>query len=304
MYDWNHLRSFLELARGGSAAAAARALRVNQSTIQRHVAALEKELGRALVERSAHGYRLTEHGKSMLRHAETVEKAAYALQRQAELLDNAPSGHVRVTTLVTIGERIMRAGFLDRFRARHPGITVEMMMCQRVMDLSKGEADVAIRGGGPGGDDALLGRRIASLPWAIYASRAFVERCGRPNRPAEISRFRIVELTDELEHLPAVRWMKSHSQGASIAARCGNVPSVQLAIRSGAGIAPLPAVYAQEYNDLVCLFEPTPEFSYPMYLFTHKALRSVPRIKMFYEFCVRELKPVLFTGAIPRASLY
>jgi DNA-binding transcriptional LysR family regulator len=303
MYDWNHLRSFLELARGGSAAAAAKALRINQSTVQRHVAALERELGRALIERTAQGYQLTAHGERLRQSAEAVENAAYGFQRQAELLDGAPAGHVRVTSLVTIGERMIRAGFLDRFQATYPGITVEMTMGQRVLDLSRGEADVAIRGGGPGGDEALVGRRIADFPWAIYASRAFVERHGRPNSPAQIPRFSIVELTDELERLPAVRWMKSHSQGAPIAARCGNVPSVQLAVSSGAGIAPLPAVYAAEHSDLVCVFEPIPEFYYPMYLFTHRALRGVPRIKLFYDFCVRELKPVLFTGAMRAAAV-
>ena len=69
MYDWNHLRSFLELARGGSAAAAAKALRLNQSTVQRHVAALERELGRVLIERTAQGYQLTAHGESLRQYA-------------------------------------------------------------------------------------------------------------------------------------------------------------------------------------------------------------------------------------------
>jgi DNA-binding transcriptional LysR family regulator len=175
-----------------------------------------------------------------------------------------------------------------------------MVMGQRALDLCKGEADIAIRGGGPG-SETLVGRKIADLPWGIYASRAFVERHGRPKSAADIQRFSIVELIDELEKLPAAHWMSAHAPTAQVAARCGNVPSAHLAVRAGAGLAPLPVVYASEDKDLVCVVGPIPELDYPVYLLTHKALRSVPRIKLFYDFCVRELNPVLLTGMM-RAS--
>ena len=126
-------------------------------------------------------------------------------------------------------------------------------MEQRALDLSKGEADIAIRGGTLDGDPALVGRKIAEVPWGIYASRSFVERHGRPSAPADIDSFSIVELVDEIEALPAARWMKTHAPTARVAARCSNIPSVHLAIKSGAGIAPLPAVYAAADEELVCV---------------------------------------------------
>jgi DNA-binding transcriptional LysR family regulator len=178
---------------------------------------------------------------------------------------DASAGHEDLDIHVTVGQRIINSGFLDRFHSRHPGIAVELIMEQRALDLSRAEADIAIRGGGAD-DGSLVGRKIADLPWAIFASAAFVDRHGRPNSPAELARFSVVEFTDDLASLPAARWMKSHAPDARITARCSNVPSVHLAIKSGAGLAPLPAVYASADSELVNLIGPIPELDYPIFL--------------------------------------
>jgi DNA-binding transcriptional LysR family regulator len=97
----------------------------------------------------------------------------------------------------------------------------------------------------------LVCRKIAEVPWGIYASRAFVAQYGSPAAPSDIKRFPIVALVDELEEVPAVRWMRSQAGQATIAARCANIPSAHLAVKSGAGLAPLPTVYAATDTDLV-----------------------------------------------------
>jgi DNA-binding transcriptional LysR family regulator len=295
--NWDDLRHFLAVAREGSTGAAAKALRVNQSTVQRRLLALEKALGCALVERHATGYRLTEHGQILLASVTNVEFAVDALQRRVASFDNKDVGSVRVTCLVTVGQRIVKSGLLDAFHARHPGMIVELLMEQRMLDLSKGEADIAIRGGAPG-PGALVGRKIAELPWGIYASRAFIKRYGRPAEPRDTERFPVVELIDELKNLPAFRWMSLHASQARIAARCANIPSVHLAVKSGAGLAPLPAVYAAADADLVSVFGTIPEMNYPMFLVSHKDVRKRPRVNAFFEFCARELKPVLLDGTM------
>ena len=116
----------------------------------------------------------------------------------------------------------------------------------------------------------------------------------------DIDGFSIVELADEIEALPAARWMKTHAPTARVAARCSNVPSVHLAIKSGAGIAPLPAVYAAADEELVCVLGPLPELSYPMFLLAHRDLRKIPRVNAVFEFCLAELKPVLKRGEMKK----
>jgi DNA-binding transcriptional LysR family regulator len=295
--NWNDLRHFLAVARGGSMGTAAKALGVNQSTAQRRLQALEKALGCVLVERHSSGYRLTSHGQLLLEAVTGVESAVDAVQRRVASLDTTDTGPVRVTCLVTVGQRIVESGFLDAFHARHPGMLVELLMEQRMFDLSKGEADIAIRGGTLG-SGALVGRKIAEVPWGIYASRAFVQKHGSPSDPKDIERFPVIELIDELEKLPAVRWLKSQAPQARIAARCANVPSAHLAVKSGAGLAPLPVVYAGKDADLVNLLGSIPELNYPMFLVTHQDVRASPRVDAFFEFCLHELRPVLLRGAM------
>ncbi len=295
VFDWNDLRHFLAIARAGSMSAAGKALGVNQSTVQRRVAALEKSVGHPLVERHPDGYRLTEQGNLLLAEAQQVEESIGAMQRRIRALDGVEAGHVKLTTLVTVGQRIIRSGFIDRFHALHPTITIEVEMGQRLADLVRGEADVAIRGGATG-SEALVGMKIVDLPWAVYASRAFVERHGRPAGVADLPRFPVFELVDELGGVEPVRRFRNWSAGANIAARCGNVPSAVLAVKAGAGLSVLPAVHASEDQDLVCVLAPLKELDYPMYLLAHKDLRRLPRMSLFFEFCRRELKSVLLTG--------
>jgi DNA-binding transcriptional LysR family regulator len=292
MLNWNDLRYFLAVARGGSMSAAAKSLKVNQSTIQRRLSALEQTLECGLLERETAGYQLTPAGKQLLPYAKKVEAQVMAFQRAAASLDRQIAGELRVTCFVTIGHRIMKSGMLERFEAAHPGLAVELIMGQRALDLAAGEADIAIRGGGPGGG-ALIGRKIADLPWAIFASRDFVAKHGKPPDPVSIQSFPIIDLIDEIEDLPAARWLRHYGQHAKVVARCGNVPSAHLAAKSGAGLAALPAIHARGDDDLVCVLGPFAELNYPIYLYAHRAMRKVPRVDTFFRFCLRELKPIL-----------
>ncbi len=295
MINWNDLRHFLAIAREGSIGAAATSLKVNQSTTQRRLLALEKGLGCVLVERHGTSYRLTSQGQILIASVTNVEAAVDAVQRKVASFDNKDLGTLKVTCLVTVGQRIVKSGLLDAFHARHPGTRVELLMEQRILDLSKGEADIAIRGGKPG-SGALVCRKIAEVPWGIYASRAFVAQHGSPAAPSDIKRFPIVALVDELEEVPAVRWMRSHAGQATIAARCANIPSAHLAVKSGAGLAPLPTVYAATDTDLVNLLGALPNLNYPMFLVTHKDIRKRPGVNAFFDFCGQELKSVLLRG--------
>jgi DNA-binding transcriptional LysR family regulator len=302
MLNWNDLRYFLAIARNGSIGTAAKALGVNESTVQRRLRALEAGLDCSLAERKSGGYQLTTQGQRLLEHARQVEASVGTLQRQVATFEPGITGHVRLTSPVTVGQRIIKSGFLDRFHLDHPGITVELIMEQRPLDLSKGEADIAIRGGGPG-NSALVGKKIAEVPWGIYASHSFVERYGQPSTPVEIENFSVVELVDEIADLPATRWMKLNAPKARSAARCSNIPGVHLAIKAGAGIAPLPAVYAAADKDLVCVLGPVPELNYPMFLLSHKDLRTAPRVSAVFEFCLRELKSVLLRGEMRKRPI-
>jgi DNA-binding transcriptional LysR family regulator len=297
MFDWNDLRYFLAVAREGSTLAAAKALRVNQSTVHRHLATLEKDLGCKLVEHHPTGYRLTELGRQLQVHAERIEEGAAALQRHIASCDKGMVGRIRMTCSTAVGHRLMKSGLLDTFNKRYPQLKVELVMTERLLDLSRGEADIALRGGEPT-DESLVGKKIADVAWGIYATRSYVARHGSPKSPEELNDHRVIGFVDGIADHKAARWLRSKAPRATVCGESGNIPSVLLAVKSGAGLAPLPAPLADSDGELVCVLGPNPELSYPMYLLTHRDLRKVPRVSAFFDFCLSELRPVL-TGAAP-----
>ena len=185
MFDWNDLKYFLAVARNGSSLAAAKALKTSQSTVHRRLKELERRLGHSLIKRHPTGYRLTELGNAMLVHARNLAAS-----------DQNPTGTVRVTCPEMFGYRLMRSDLLDKLAAQFPGLSVEFVMSDQVLNLSKGEADIAIRLP-PFADDALVRRRIVDQPWAIYATHAYAERHGT----AELRVLRISTITASLRSM-------------------------------------------------------------------------------------------------------
>src|SRR5689334_19236066 len=115
MFDWNDLRHFLAVARHGSTIQAAKALGINQSTVQRRITAFERQLGRPLFQRRPDGYRLTSLGEELRPIAERVEADVTDFARHVASSDRELTGTVRVTCPETAGYRIMRSPVLEAF---------------------------------------------------------------------------------------------------------------------------------------------------------------------------------------------
>lgn len=289
MLDWNDLRHFLAVARHGSTIAAAKALGVNQSTVHRRLCELERQLGRRLVERHPSGYRLTAVGEELRPLAERVETAVQDLQRRAASSDADLVGTVRVTCPETVGYRMMKTPLLDAFRTRYPGLRIELLMVDRVLDLAKGEADVAFRTA-PAQDNALVSRKLADVPWAMFASRSYVDRHGQPDRPEDVNQHQVIGFGGRIVEHPAARWLRSVAPKARVAAICTTTPALVLAVKSGAGLAPLPVVAVEHEQDLVRLLGSVPVLTLHFYLVFHRDMRRTPRVRAFCDFVTEEIK--------------
>jgi len=289
MFAWDDLRHFLAVARHGSTIQAAKALGMNQSTVQRRIAALERKLGQRLFERRPEGYRLTRLGEELRPIAERVEMDVADFTRRSASSDVELVGTIRVTCPETAGYRIMKSPILEAFHARYPRLRVEMVMVDRVLDLAKGEADIAFRTSDPK-DEALVARKVAEVPWAVFASRAYIDRRGVPKTFDEIGSHDVVQFDGPIAEHPGARWLKRVAPHARIAARCTSTPALVLAVKSGAGISPLPVIAVEGEPEVIRLFDSIPELRLPFYLLIHRDMQRTPRVRAFCDFVAREMK--------------
>ena len=294
MFDWNDLRYFLAVARHGSTIAAGKALGLSQSTVHRRLGELERRIGRQLVTRHASGYKLTEFGEALLPYADRVNAAIVDVERRVSDTTRDLTGVVRVTCPEPIVYRMTQSKLIDRFHARHPGLRVEFVTSDRYLDLSKGEVDVAFRSGDT--DDELVGRKIADSIWAVYASRDYVERHGKPERIEDLPRHPLVGFDDTLAGHRAAKWMRDVAPGATVAARNNSVLGLVYAVKSGVGIGALPIALGDAEPDLVRVLGPIAELSRSWRLLAHPDVRRTPRVAAFFDFIIEEreaLKPIL-----------
>lgn len=283
------------MARHGSTVAAARALETNQSTVQRRLTALERRIGKPLATRSPAGYRLTELGRELVAHAEGVEQAVLAFEQQLQSATRGASGVLRIACPEPIVYRISQSALLERFKAKHPDLRVEFVMSDKYVDLSKGEADVALRSGDT--DDAeLVGRKIADSLWAVYASEDYIARHGRPQRVEALESHPLVGLDESMGKHRATTWLARVAPNARIVARNNSVLGLVYAVKAGIGVAPLPTAVGDNEPGLVRVLGPIPELARIWRLLAHPDVRRTPRVSAFFDFIdgeIEALKPIL-----------
>ncbi|HET9754672.1 MAG TPA: LysR family transcriptional regulator, partial [Myxococcales bacterium] len=143
MPDWGDLRFFLEVARNGTLAAAARKLGVDNTTVGRRLAALERDLGARLFTRTPDGLALSAAGEAMRAAGVEMEQALLRAEQRALGADRKLSGLVRVATTELLGEVIVLPA-LRALHERHPQIRVELLTGSGQLDIARREADVAL----------------------------------------------------------------------------------------------------------------------------------------------------------------
>jgi len=302
MFDWDDLRYFLAVARHGSTLAAAKALKVNQSTVHRRLDELERRLGRQLVVRQPTGYKLTELGQDLLTYAERVEETVHSFERRLAASDTSLAGSVKLTCPVAIGVRLLHSPFIKKFGERYPNLRVEFVINDKLLDLAKGEADIAIRATAPF-DDALFGRKIAETPWAIYASTSYIERAGTITDVADIARHSVA-LYDIEQHVTKA-WLQSVAPEARVTARCDSMTSLRSAAKSGVGLAALPMAVGDNDPDLVRVLGPIRGLTTNFYLLMHADMKTTPRVRALFDFFIEELNIVrpMLTGESPELRM-
>jgi DNA-binding transcriptional LysR family regulator len=288
--DWDKIRVFHAVAEAGSFTHAGDMLNLSQSSVSRQVSALEKSLNAPLFHRHARGLRLTETGETLFKTAKEVSaKLAMAEAQVSESLDR-PKGPLRITTTVAFGS-IWLTDRLKEFIESYPEIDVTLVVSEEELDLSMGEADVAVRMNPPRQPD-LIQRRLATMHHRAFASPGYINTHGMPHNFDDLDHHQLIGYDDTFRPpYVEINWMlKAGLDGDRSrrpVLRVNNIYGMYRAAASGLGIASLPDYMGQVARDLVPVLTEMEGPAFDIYFSYPEELRHSQRIAVFRDFLLR-----------------
>ena len=290
--DWNNLRYLLAVAEHGSLSGAARALTVNHSTVLRRIGRFEEQLAVRLFERLPGGYVLTAAGEALANSARQISDTVTAVERRIIGQDLRLSGQVRVATTDTLGLFILPV-LVTRFREAHPEVQIELIAGNPQADLTRRDADVAVRPTRKP-PDHLVGRKVCRIAYAPYAAPSYLDqRRARTALPKHIW----VAPDDSMASSVVGSYMQRRLQSAAISFRANSLALLAKACEAGLGVAMLPC-YLGESIGLTRIREPLDEVTTDLWILTHVDLRKTARVRALVDFLSAALgtKRALFEG--------
>lgn len=283
--DWTDLQYVLAVADRGTLAAAGRSLGVSHTTVLRRIRAVEDRFGVRLFDHLPTGYALTAVGQEALASARALSEDIAILERRLAGRDLRLEGLVRVATLDTLMASLLPP-VLAAFHAEHPGVELEVSGGVAMANLSRHDADVAIRvSSAP--PEALVGRRLASVGMGV---------CG--DLPDEASSWsleawaaqRWIAPSDALAETNIARWMRTALPHVHVVFRADSAVAMARAAEAGVGVAALPWYLASAFPGLTWRPLPVPlKAPAGLWVLSHRDLRRTPRVRAFTDFVCREL---------------
>ena len=275
--DWDHLRFFLAAARSKTLSGAAKQLGVNQTTVTRRLESLESALGVRLFDRTPAGIVATQAGADILRVAERVEDDVATLERQVLGKDARLTGELRVTTVDLIA--LFEAALFESFAQRYPGVDLELSVGDQPRNLTRREADVAIRWTAAP-PEHLVGHRVARAEYALYGAVSLLERFPRETALYD---YPWLGWDTPADARVTAAWMRQHVPQAHIVCRYDMALAMHAAVKAGMGLSFLPCAYADPDPAMKRLRAVEPGFGIDVWVLTHPDLRSSARIKAFMD---------------------
>jgi DNA-binding transcriptional LysR family regulator len=282
MMNWGSLRDFLAVADAGTFSGAARKLKVSQPTLGRRVQALEEELGVALFIRTTQGLDLTDSGELILDHARHMQDDAFAIERLLTGRENTLSGEVVVSVVEGMGSYWM-VDELRLFHQKYPDIRISMKTETAVADLIRREADIAIRLFQPTQMD-LIAKKAGSIVFGLYASEAYLERCGTPEKLQDLADHDFVLPSVDLISIVESKLAEHNIPVGRLAFKTNNMIALLNAIVCGYGIGLHSCLSGNRSPGLVRLFPEIDVMGVDFWLVTHQELKRSARIRAVFDF--------------------
>jgi len=293
--DWDDLRVVLAIGQAGSLSGAARSLGQNHSTVFRRINAIEKKFGVRFFDRLPQGYVMTDAGEMAVVAAERINGEVNDLSRELIGKDLRLQGSIRVTAPEGISLKILQPA-INEFCKQHPEIQIDLVVTGNALQLSRREADLAIRVTNKPPDTS-IGKRVSQFRFGLYASKAYLNKCDF-ERPQT---FDWLLMDDSRNWFTQSHWKILRHPAANTVVSSDSITIIMMAAKAGLGIAPLPCFLGDDEQDLVRIntgISNETNLPLELWLLMHSDLRNTARVRALMTFLYEHLKKSsdLFAG--------
>jgi DNA-binding transcriptional LysR family regulator len=277
--DWNDFKILLALGQGGSVAGAARVLGVDGSTVSRRLAALETAMGACLIVRGGQKFAWTAEGRAVLSAAEAMDAAVVEATRAVRTTKIDPATPVIVSCPPGLSAMLTR--MMRDAQEKHPGVEIELSGENRTVDLSRGEADIAVRMFRPD-EPSLVCKHAFELGWGVYAAKSYLESAPPLRCVEDLPAHRLVRYVSSMHRVPGPRWLEEHRGNAAGSVQVDNTEVATNVVAAGGGVGVLLCARAEDQPDLVRVL-PGPVATHTGWLVFHESARDSVRIRTAIE---------------------
>jgi len=276
--NWEHLRYLLAVSSEGSIAAAARKLKVNRSTVLRRINQFQDEVQCTLFVRSDSGYSLTPEAEQMIAVAQDVEINLLAVQRKIAGKELKLEGDLHITTTDSVMDSLL-ARYLNGFLKVHPNIVLHLHVTPQVLDLSRRDADIAIR---PtiAPPDHLIGKKLCDLKFHIYASKRYLKQ----QKKCDWKQLKWIGFDQHFQKSPPITWVESHVDKNQFIMFCDTFVAIKIAIENDIGIGLLPDYLGNASKNLELIATPEINENIGLWVLTHPDLMRSAKVHAFYKY--------------------
>jgi len=285
--DWESLRTVLAVTRAKSLAGAARALDLQHSTVYRRIEEVERRLGQPLFDRRRGGWTANALGETAASAAEAMEQAALEAERRLLGADARLEGTIRVATAELVGGYLL-ARLVPPFLAQHPAVEIELDLSNRNIDLTRREADIAVRATLTP-PESLLGRKLATLTNAVYVAPSLLKRGKTP----ELRALPWIGFDERLANLPAARWLERALPDMRARLRVDSLAAMLRCALAGAGAVVLPVFAGSQERGLVRITDVIPGVGNDLWALSHPDLRGNARVRAWSDHLAAGVPKVL-----------
>ena len=278
------VRVFLAVARAGSTLAASKTLGMAQPTVARRIEALEHVLNLVLFERNTQGFTPTQDALALMASAEAIEEAAKGLDTLANRLASAKSRTIRITA-VTDAFNPRLSTILESFVEIYGDVSFDLVPSDDTVDISGGDADVAIRWTNKEIDDpTLICRKLASVGVSFFASKSYAAKSDLPHSETDMAGHKYLVWGGKLADNAMNKWLLGSIDPDQIAMTCRDFKAMETSVQMGAGIGMLPTRFMRTDETLVQCFELPEELGSTVWLLVNPSAYSRPEVKAFTTF--------------------